>query len=242
MKRQCQLIAIAAGLLIMLTGCISAKPASELYSHTPYQPQGEVMDKVVINKPFERAWNDLVKNLAENFFSVDQIDKESRFISINASQDAGGIGRNRDWWLDYASCGTSERQILFKKDTSTYTYETLGTKPYNTVYSDRWHYWDEVTPRVDAEIKMNIYLSPIDDTHTEMSVNARYKFIRYLSGQRYTQRNSGQYLFENNFNNSQGSMITFTSQSPGRHPADQTPPIMCHSTGEFEKTVINLAK
>lgn len=241
-----QLLSIAILLIFAnLVGCAiqpSSQPASETYSHTPYQQQGDIVDKVVINKPFEQTWNDLVRNLAENFFSIDQIDKESRFISINASQDAGGIGRNQDWWLNYASCGTSERKIIFEGNEQTFTYATIGSEPYSTAFSNTYHYWDEVRPRVDAEIKMNIYLSPIDATHTEMSVNARYKFVRYLNGKRYTRRNSGQYLFESNIVDNRGTLITFTSQNPGQHPSAVIPPIMCYSSGEFESAVIKLAQ
>ena len=223
-----------------LVGC--ASPAIETYTHTPYQGKGPIVDKVVVNKPFEQAWNDLVRNLAANFFAVDQIDKESRFISINASQDAGGIGRNQDWWLAYASCGTSERKILYKNKERVFTYSTIGTEPYETAYTDQWIYWDEVQPRVTAEIKMNIYMSPLNSNQTEMSVNARYKFVRTLHGDRYTQRNSGEYLFNNKFSDNVGSTITFTTRDPGIHPADVTPPIKCYSTGNFEDAVINLVR
>lgn len=231
----------------MLFGCAS-KPARippatvETYAHTPYVPVAPIVDKVVLNKPFDQAWNELVANLAANFFAVDQIDKESRFISINASQDAGGIGRNRDWWLAYASCGASERRFVYDGREYVYTYPTIGADPYSTVYGDNVQFWAEARPRVEAEIKMNIYLSPLDANRTEMSVNARYKFARYIDQDIYTYRNNGQYLLKQQVDDRSGSVITFTTRNAGQHPSDQTPPIICYATGRFESAVTGLVQ
>lgn len=230
-----------------LFGCASEpdripRATAETYTHTPHVPAAPIVDKVVLKKPFDVAWNELVKNLAANFFAVDQIDKESRFISINASQDAGGVGRNRDWWLKYASCGTSERRFTYDGRDYAYTYATVGTEPYSTVYGDYMQNWAEVRPRVDAEIKMNIYLSPLDSGRTEMSVNARYKFARYVDQEIYTYRNNGQYLLDSKYTDRSGSIITFTTRNAGQHPTDRIPPIMCFATGAFESAVIDLVQ
>ncbi|HNP36758.1 MAG TPA: hypothetical protein PKK10_12975 [Woeseiaceae bacterium] len=235
-------------LLVAAAGAVSAgcatKPVAtvESYTHTPYVPAAPIVDKVVLNKRFDQAWNELVENLAANFFAVDQIDKESRFISINASQDAGGIGRDRNWWLAYASCGESERRFAYDGREYSYAYPTLGADTYNTVYGDHVQFWAEVRPRVEAEIKMNIYLSPLDAGRTEMSVNARYKFTRYVDQDIYTYRNNGQYLFAQTVDDRSGSAITFTTRNAGQHPSDQTPPIMCYATGRFESAVIDLVQ
>lgn len=226
--------------LISLLGCASA-PAVHEYSHKPYEPEGEIPEKVIIKKPFEQAWNHLIKELATNFFSVRQIDKASRFVSIDASQDAGGIGRGNDWWLKYATCGTSKRHISYDNKEYGYVYDPISTNPYQVAFKNHYRYWDEIAPHISPRINMNIYMSPIDENTTEMSVNARYSFTKSGSVKRYSYRQNGNYLFE--VNTSLGAVtVAFTSQKPGIFPADVTPPIYCYSKGELEKSVIELVK
>ncbi len=226
--------------LLCLLGCASA-PAVQEYNHRPYEPQGEIPQKVIINKPFEEAWNHLVKALATNFFSVVQIDKASRFISIDASQDVGGIGRGTDWWLQYATCGTSTRRITYNKKENGFVYDPISTIKYEAAYKSGYTYWDVISPKVNAKINMNIYMSPIDENTTEISVNARYNFTKSASVKQYSYRRSGEYLFEKNYHMPALS-VSFTSQTPGKYPADITPPIYCYSKGELEKSVIDLVK
>lgn len=226
--------------LLSILGCGSA-PAIQEYSHRPYEPQGKIPEKVVINKPFEQAWNHLIKELSTNFFNVVQIDKASRFVSIDASQDVGGIGRGNDWWLKYATCGTSARRITYNKKEQGYVYDPISTIAYEAAYQSGYKYWDVIAPKVSARINMNIYMSPINENTTEMSVNARYNFTKSASVKQYTYRRSGEYLFKRN-THMPAIQVAFTSQQPGLFPADITPPIYCYSKGELEKSVIELVK
>ncbi len=236
---------LTALLVLLLVGCartpISIPPAVEVYQHTPYNPISEIPEKVVINKPFEDAWNNLVEKLAVNFFSVEQIDKSSHFISIEAGRDVSR-GAGEGWWLQYVSCGSSSRTITHNGITSVFAYETIGDKSYTTVFeTDDGYYWDNFKVSVSPRIRMNIYMSPINDNQTEMSVNARYEIARTLWGKQYSRRNSGQYFFKLNIPRRTFS-VALTSRKPGQHPARVKPPIMCYSTGKFESAVLKLAQ
>jgi len=236
---------LTALLVLLLVGCATRTPippAVEVYQHTPYNPISGIPEKVVINKPFEDAWNNLVEKLAVNFFSVEQIDKSSRFISIKAGRDVSR-GAGEGWWLQYVSCGSSSRTITYKRKTSVYAYETIGDKSFTTVFKadDGYHYWHNIKVSVSPRIKMNIYMSPINDNQTEMSVNARYEIARTIWGKQYSLRRNDQYLFELNIPRHTIS-VALTSRKPGQHPADVKPPIMCYSTGKFESAVLKLAQ
>lgn len=226
-------------LSITLSGC--ASPAVERYSHRPYEPMANIPKAIIVNQPFEQTWNLLIKKLSTNFFTVDQIDKASRFVSIDASQDAGGVGRESDWWLQYASCGKSARRITYDGKERGFVYDPISTTYYETAYRGRYTFWNNIKPSVTAEIKINIYLSPIDNDKTEMTVNARYKFRKSASVKQYSYRRSGEYLHYRDFQ-LPSVEVAFTSLKSGRFPAQVTTPIQCYSTGELEKMVIALVK
>lgn len=72
-----------------------------------YSPPAVVVvpNKDLLPKPFEQAWNDLVRNLTVTYFRIHQVSKDSRIINLEfESRDPSRV----------IDCGRVHRTIVYK--------------------------------------------------------------------------------------------------------------------------------
>jgi len=219
-------------LAAFLVGC--AAPATVNFAHTPATAT-TVKNSVTIDKPFEQAWNDMIKRMTVSQYRINNIEKASRIINMEYQIDnAADVEK-------YIDCGTNHRVIQYDGSPRKFNYSVANSTKYETVVHDRHYYWFEVAPVSKLSGTVNVYMSPLNDKQTEISVNARYKIRRTFSGDYYTQRNSGKYLRNGRLKWNPVS-FTLTTQQPGIYPVDTKPPIRCFSKGTIEAQFLDYAK
>ena len=216
----------------LMGGC--AAPATMTFQHTPAEDR-RVDNSITINKPFEQAWNDMIKRMTVSQYRINNIEKASRIINLEYQID------NPADVEKYIDCGTNHRTIQYDSEPRKFDYSVANSTPYEVVFQDRYYYWYEISPSSTLSGTVNVYMSPLNEQQTEVSVNARYKVRRTFSGEYYTQRNSGKYLRNGKFKWEPVS-FTLTTQQPGIYPSDDNPPVRCRSKGTIEAQFLGYAK
>ncbi|VVE82660.1 hypothetical protein PSP31120_03709 [Pandoraea sputorum] len=115
-----------------------------------------------VDAKFDATWDRLVKNLASDFFVINNIDKNSRLLNISFSADKPS---------EYIDCGVSHRTFKNVRGESTYAYQTADSSTYTATNSSNVAYNVRRQTRVDGRV--NVYVAPEGDK-TSVSVNAKY--------------------------------------------------------------------
>jgi len=217
--------------LAILGGC-AASPATQIYHHT-LAKERKIENTVVIDKPFEQAWNDIIKRMTVTQYRINNIEKSSRIINLDFQADTATDVEK------YIDCGASTRVITFKGKPRNFNYALAGTQSYEMVEKNNYFYWYEVSPHVNLTGTVNVYMSPLNAKQTELSVNARYALRRVLSGKYYTQRRDGEYRESGDFH-WDPIRVTLTTKKPGIYA--EKPFVQCVSTGALEKEFLNYAR
>lgn len=134
-------IAVILASSVMVAGCQSGQytpPIAQDYSNT-----------VVVNKPFDAVWGDLVSYASGSFFGIKNFEKESGLLTL--SFGAGDASR-------YIDCGNFSVE--------------QGANSFNGTYVQ----WVQQTSDAELNGAMNLLVRPLDRNNTEVVVNARYIF------------------------------------------------------------------
>lgn len=222
----------AAALALFLAGCATTSvpgPAENIYRHTPAEER-PLQNTAVVAKPFEHAWNDMVRNLTVSFYRINQVAKDSRVINLDLeATDAE----------KYVDCGTSYRAVRFN-GLREWTYPVASNAYYEFARQDRFNYWYEVTPETRLRGVINIYISPRDAEHTEVSVNVRYEVEKIVRAVVYTQRQDGQYRSDSSDPRELERVHwTFTTTQPSAPEGDKP---VCRSSGRIESEILDFAR
>lgn len=212
---------------LFATGCAVHKP-TEVYHHTPARDY-KVNNSKVIDEGFDKAWNDAVRSLSSTFYTINNIEKSSRIINVSFSiKDP----------TKYVDCGISRREFSYKNETANYVYATAGDGNYQFLSgsSEGYSYWSKAKRENSISGVANIYFLPISENKTEITVNANYSLNTSLKGKRYSLRKSGDYLFENNFNNEFVTELTTNSPSPFNDDSE----FLCKSTQVLETALLEV--
>jgi len=223
-------IVIAA---MLTSACASTAPATQQLSYAPGNAPA-VNNKIVIDKTFDDAWNDMIKRMTVSQYRINNIEKVSRIINLEYQiEDPNEVNR-------YIDCGTITNRITFKGETRTFTYSHADSRPYELVSADNHFYWREIQPRSTLGGTVNVYMSPLDAQRTEISVNVRYRVARSFTGTVYSQRRSGEYLRDGP-QSADPQTVVLTTQQPGRFDYHGNQ-VVCHSTGFIEKQFLDYAR
>src|SRR6056297_1529733 len=134
--RSCTLLIVV---ILGLQGCATA-------SYTP--PATGAVDPseytIVVNKPFDVAWQDLVNHASSTFFAIDQFEKDSGLMTLEFG--ASDLAR-------FVDCGEWQDSTGFSG-----AYATHLARRFNATLSG----------------KMNILVPPQDEEQSRVRVNARY--------------------------------------------------------------------
>ena len=95
-------------LIILITGCVS--PGTSTVKYTPPELVSVTNEKEV-DSSLEEVWNQLIGSLAENFFIINNVEKDSRIINVSLSTNTPQ--ENYD-------CGSIIRTYSYKGESETY--------------------------------------------------------------------------------------------------------------------------
>src|SRR5690606_9856550 len=141
---------------------------------------------------FDKAWDNAVRSLTSTFYTINNIEKNSRIINVSFKLNQP---------TKYIDCGVSNRVITYKKKPIEFEYETAGNADYSYLWNTNhgYHIWTNANRNSTVSGVANIYFNPISDAETSITVNINYLLKTKLSGKHYSYRNSGEYLFDSNF-------------------------------------------
>ena len=157
-------------LVIMLpffaVGC--AKPGVHSFEYV--EPgKYSVDNEITVDMPFEAVWDGLVRELAKNFFVINNIEKSSRIINVSY------LSNHPE---DYIDCGQSIRKTSRGEENREYKYESAGDSRFvlEGGARDYFEYSYEINRKTDLDGRINIYVAPTTETSTVVSVNTIYVF------------------------------------------------------------------
>ncbi|RBP84249.1 hypothetical protein EBI01_05585 [Marinomonas rhizomae] len=202
-------LSIAATML--LTGCATSnmnytKPSSQT-----------IINQIVINEKFDTIWDRLVKNLASDFFIINNIEKSSRIINVSFSTGKPS---------DYVDCGNTVREFNNARGKSLYTYDPSDSASY-TFTNLQGHAFNAIrTSRLNG--RTNVYLAP-EGEGTVISVNTKYVVdvdVKYYN------------IVNNQFAGNENFTFDFSTKSEFSNPGGVT----CVARGNLEQKILSYAE
>ncbi len=208
---------VATGLV---AGCASIDVKS---SYKPPQ-QPTVNSSISVNKPFDQAWNDFVRNLATSFFTVNTISKESRLINISLNK-----GRSNN----FLDCG----KVSYKINDKDWTFNPARKSTFKDGgFRSETIVEHKVTGRRG---RMNIFVAP-KGAVTVFEINTAYAIDMRQTGQSSVRNLLGQVIDRDYLPESQAS-FEFTTKIPDTQPLRGVD-ITCQATGEWEQLILDLVR
>lgn len=194
---------------ITFSGC-----AKSSLTYTPPFNTKKTTTTKIINKEYNKAWDELINKLTDNSFVINNIDKESGFINLSFSTQNP---------YSYANCGSWEG--YFKNLRGESTYEFLGTENARfTTLAGTTMINVESTKSLSGRI--NILLQKIENKKLKIKVNVKY----ILNG---TNKNMIPYPPQTYYEN---WTVSFSSLQKGQVQIGKT---QCRTNGVLETTLLS---
>ena len=218
---------------LILTGC--AVPGTSTSFNTDPKQTGFSYEKR-IDRPQTDVWDTMVKNIAQSFFVINNIDKNSRIINLSISSDKP---------QDYLDCGRTTRTYNDGKTTTTYeygmvdgftTYIVASPNQPSPYFSQRF----AIARSAKLDGRANIYVAP-EGSGTLVSVNAKAIVRITLSGEVQNVHPMGNIVGRHPFPPQTGEVTGITKGSTVNTMSDGTR-ITCYSTGNLEKAILDLTE
>lgn len=190
-----------------------------------YLPPTEhaVENSIEIKEPFDTVWDRLIRNLSEDFFVINNVEKASRIINVSFSSQQPE---------QYIDCGTSMRSFNNIRGKQDYNYTTASSATYTTVDNRGLAFNVFRSTRLDG--RANVYVAPSSEKTTTVNVNVKYVF-----GVKYNFTNlAGQAA------GVQESSIDLTTKEAGTGASGNPAGIRvrCQAIGSLERKVLEYAK
>lgn len=211
-KTLTSLIALFLG--ILFSGC-----ASGSLNYTPpssFEPN-EIKNTKVINKTYEDSWKELINNLTENSFVINNMSKDSGFINISFSTNNPSQYIDCGEWNGHFKNMRGEANYNFKGEESTQFTSMHGTSMVNVISTK------------SLSGRINVLLQKVSEKQQKMKVNVKY----VLTG---TNKNMYVYPPRTNIVNWN---VDFSTKNDGRAQGGQT---QCQTTGYLEEQLLNYIK
>lgn len=143
--------------IILIGGCATSKVDYSAPNDEPIQ------NSIVIDAAFDVVWDRLVKELASDFFVINNIEKSSRIINVSFSSNSPE---------DFVSCGKTLREFSNARGTQKYEYDPASSIKYIVTDTKGTVFYADRVSRLTG--RANIYVAPKDSSSTTVSVNVKY--------------------------------------------------------------------
>jgi hypothetical protein len=215
----------ATKIIVLLSAALLASCAS-MEVQTNYQPPqgGAIPNSIVVQQPFDVAWDNFVRKLSQSFFVVNQISKESRLINISV----GGPRAN-----EFFDCGRMKSTVNGKP----WTYFVGRSSEFR---EDGFRSETVVDHKVVSNgTRMNIFVAPRDGG-TLFEVNSTYTVAIRQTGRNDVQNLYGQVVSRKNLE-TMNAVFGFTTKAPSTQPFGGTD-VTCRATGVWEREILDIAR
>ena len=190
-----------------IAGC-----ATSSMDYTPPSSQVVVNSKKV-SKDFDRAWDDLVRQLSSDFFVINNIDKSSRLINVSFSTSKPS---------DYVDCGSTVRKFSNARGEQVYRYLAADSSQF--ALTNNQHAAFNASRETKLEGRVNIYVAP-GAGGTDISVNTKYVFTVDAKIVNFDGTPAGR----------DTSTIDFSTKSPHSSQA-----LSCYAKGTLESRILEM--
>lgn len=187
--------------------------------YVPPTVQSRPDNSIVVNKPRDVVWKQIVPALGKQFFVINNMDKDSGFINLSYSGDPEryvDCGRI----VSYVKNARGERTYDFPGSKSEQQYEIMNS---NGLFL--------VNRKMSLEGRINLTFEEISSDKTRVTANTKYVLSRAS-----TVQNAGGGIPQS-FNHT----MSFNSGQSGTLPGQEGKHLECHPTGLLEREVLSLA-
>jgi len=233
MKRTIGSIAVSL-IIINLLGC--AYPTSS-YVYIPPK-KAKYDNEILVDKPFEVVWDELVKQLSKSFYVINNIEKASRIINLSFSTDTPD---------EYVDCGATTREYGKKSNKKVSTYKIAEPSFYQSASRGgelgQFPVVTNVNRETALEGRVNIFAAP-EGNSTRIVVNCRYVFSVDASGNYEVRNVIGTVIENGNIPSSTTEIVFNTNQEKKANWGTAGSPeyVSCHSTGKLEQEILDLVR
>ncbi|MBC3464984.1 hypothetical protein [Pseudomonas sp. RW10S2] len=205
MRKVVGLMVIAAS----ISGCAT--------SSVDYRPPSgsSITNTKKVLKDFDRAWDDLVRQLSADFFVINNIDKSSRLINVSFSSSRPS---------EFIDCGSTTRRFSNARGEQVYTYLPADSSQF-VVVNDQ-HIAFNAFRATKLEGRVNVYVAPSQEG-TDISVNTKYVFTVDFRAVGFDGRPGG----------NQSVTFDFSTKSP-----HSSPELTCFAKGTLESKILDMVR
>ena len=197
--------------VLLVTGC-----ATSTVTYTP-PSVGPVDNSKSVSVPFDQLWDRLVKNLASDFFVINNIEKNSRIINVSFSAQQPS---------KYVDCGRTYRTFKNARGEQSYSYESADSSSYSLAYGNGAF---NVQRGTRLEGRTNIYVAP-EGNGSVVTVNTKYVLNIDITA----------VPLGGGFPSKQSVIADFSTKTPYSNTVGNDT-IVCKATGTIERQILKMA-
>lgn len=197
--------------LVAIVASISGCATSSVDYRPPTVTTIENTKKV--SKNFDKAWDDLVRQLSADFFVINNIDKSSRLINVSFSSSRPS---------EFIDCGSTTRRFSNARGEQVYNYLPADSSQFAVVNDQHIAFNAARTTKLEGRV--NVYVAPSQDG-TDISVNTKYVFTVDFKAVGFDGRPGG----------AQSATFDFSTKSP-----HSSPELTCFAKGTLESKILDM--
>lgn len=185
---------------------------------TDYRPPSisNVSNTKTVAKSKDQVWDELIPALAQRFFVINNLDKDSGLVNISYSGNP----------VTYIDCGWVTSEVTNLQGKRTYSFPGASAYEEYEIMNENglWFF----TRTMSLEGRMNIIVQQKDESTSMITANTKYVVTK--SGTVRNVRVAQPYI---------AHTINFNTNEFGQFPGVAT---MCRPNGEFERDVLRLVE
>jgi hypothetical protein len=196
--------------LAVLSGCTAGRQ-----DYRPPALMTKPSNAIVIDRPIDVVWKELVSGVGRRFFVINNIDRTSGLINLS-------YGGDPELYID---CGMVESYVKNLKGERTYVFPGARAQQSYELMNNSGLYF--VDRRMALDGRINVIAEELEQSKTRVTVNTRYIVTRTQQARRA----DGQVM---------GTLTHTTSFDAGDSGQMLGGPLVCRSTGRLENELLRI--
>lgn len=179
---------------------------------------------LVVDKPFDRAWDEFIRRISQGFFDIQQVSKESRLISLTVDERRVP---------DFVTCGRVDYEV---------NGERWAFDPARDADFVRTSFGREtvVAHRTSGYVgRINIFVAP-EGSKTVFEVNGTFELVMSQSGHAYVKNLIGDVTDAEHWGDLEAHFRLTTARADEQDLGRVR--IRCQSSGVWEDEILRLAR
>ena len=228
---------LALGLAVFAMACQSRERTID--SESRYTPPAShaVESGALLEMDMDEAWARLAQSLEAEALQVLAADKDAGFyvVELLPRKPARPV-------RDFVDCGAVDRSVTIEAQSERFAYRIADPSQDRVVESLPDHFVVRDLDRaVDLKVRATLFLKPVGEMRTQLTLNARYEVIVKISGRsQQIPRDGGVDPLPAEPLDPERRVAAFTSFAEGAFSESDS--IRCRATGEVERIMLALAE